>query len=392
MKFAPITERLAHLGGARWALHAEARRLKAAGRPIIELTIGEPDIAAPEALVAAARDAMERGRTGYSNGRGEPGLVAALADRYSARRARPFGPENVLCLPGTQTALFTALMALVGDGDAVLMGDPNYATYEGLVAATGARLDTVPLRPERGFRMDPADVEAAITPETRLLFLNSPHNPTGAVLGRDDIAALGAIARAHDLWVLSDEVYEDMVFPGVAFSSPLDIPDLADRVVAACSISKSHAAPGFRSGWLIGSAEFCARTLPLSETMLFGSQPFIADMTELAVREGSSVAAGMVERFARRAAVIRDRLHGSSELRVHQPEAGMFALVDVRATGLSGTDFARSLLLSRDVAVMPGESFGASLSGWLRLSLTQPDEQIEEACVRIAAHAAEVGR
>ncbi len=391
MRFAPVTERLAGLGGARWALHDEARAMKAAGRSVIELTIGEPDVPVPESLVTAAQSAMAAGRTGYSIGRGEPGLVRALADRYTARRGRVFLPENVLCLPGTQTALYAALMTLAGSGDAVLMGDPSYSTYEGLVAATGARLDTVRLRPERGFRMDPAEVAAAITPETRVLFINTPHNPTGAVLRRDEIAALGRIAVEHDLWLLCDEVYEDVIFPNVPFASPLDIPALANRTVAACSISKSHAAPGFRSGWLVGPAEFCARVLPLSETMLFGNQPFIADMTEVAVREGSSVAGGMVERFARRADLILARLDGRSGLRVHRPEAGMFALVDARAVAASGEDFARGLLHRRSVAVMPGESFGATLAGWLRLSLTQPDDVIEEACARIAAHAAEAG-
>jgi arginine:pyruvate transaminase len=384
MRYAAVTERLQGLAGARWELHARARAMRAAGREVIELTIGEPDAPAPAALVDLAAQAMRAGRTGYSNGRGEPGLVAALAERYSARRRRPFGPENVICLPGTQTALYAALMGMAGPGDAVLMGEPAYATYEGLVAATGAEVVPVPLRPARGFRLDPADVAARITPQTRVLFLNTPHNPTGAVLRRDDLAALGALARAHDLWILSDEVYEDLVFPGAEFASPLDDPALAERTVAASSISKSHAAPGFRSGWLVGPADFCTRLLPLAETMLFGNQPFIADMTEAAVRQGSPVAAGMAERCARRARLVRAHLHGRGGLAASDPEAGMFSLVDVRATGLSGHAFATRLLEERGVAVMPGESFGPSLAGWLRLSLTVDDERIAEACARIA--------
>ena len=175
-----------------------------------------------------------------------------------------------------------------------------------------------------------------------------------------------------------------MVYPGVTFTSPMDLPKYADRVISACSISKSHAAPGFRSGWCIGPAEFCARLLPLSETMLFGSQPFIADMTALAVSHPSPVAAGMADRFARRAALIADQLDGVAGLRVHRPQAGMFTLVDVRATGMSGLAFAEGLLDAQNVAVMPGESFGAGLNGWLRLSLTQPDDRTAEAARRIA--------
>jgi arginine:pyruvate transaminase len=218
--------------------------------------------------------------------------------------------------------------------------------------------------------------------------LNTPHNPTGAVLRPTDIAALGAVATAHDLWIVCDEVYEDLVFPGVPFASPLDDPALADRTVVVASISKSHAAPGFRSGWCVGPAAFCARLLPLAETMLFGNQPFIADMTAAAVSAPSPVAAGMAARFARRAALIRDRLDGVAGLRVHVPEAGMFALIDVRATGMTGEGFAMALLDRAGVAVMPGESFGTALAGWVRVALTQDDARTAAGCDRIAAFAA----
>lgn len=390
MRYASVTERLAGLGGAKWALHARAREMKAAGEDIIEFTIGEPDVPTPAEFTAAAVRSMISGRTGYSNGRGEPGLVAALAARYTARRGRDIGRDQVMCLPGTQTVLYAVLRAMVEAGDEVLIGDPLYATYEGLIAQSGATAVPVPLRPEKGFRMQAADVVARITPRSRVLFLNTPHNPTGAVLRPEDIRDLGAVAKAHDLWILSDEVYEEMIFPGVSFASPLDFADLAERVVVASSISKSHAAPGFRSGWCVGPAEFCARLLPLSETMLFGSQPFIADLTELAISQPSPVAAGMAARFSRRAAIIADALDGVAGLRVHRPEAGMFTLIDVRATGLSGVAFAEGLLMEHKVAVMPGESFGAGLSGWLRLSLTQPDDRTFEATNRIAAHAASI--
>ncbi len=384
MRYADVTDRLAGLGGQKWAVHAKARAMRAAGQPVIELTIGEPDVPTPPELMAIAVAAMQGGRTGYSDGRGEAGLVQALADRYSARRGRPIRPDRVMCFPGTQTVLYAVLTGLVQAGDEVLVGDPLYATYEGLIAAAGARAVTVPLRPERGFRIDPADIAARVTPATRLILLNTPHNPTGAVLTRADLAAIGEIAEAHDLWIVSDEVYEDLVFEGAAFTSALDLADLEGRVIVASSISKSHAAPGFRSGWCIGPADFTRRLLPLSETMLFGNQPFIADMTAAAVSAPSPVAAGMCARFARRAALIRDRLDGVSGLRVHLPQAGMFGLIDVRASGLSGEAFALALLEREAVAAMPGESFGTSLAGWLRVALTRDDALTAEACERIA--------
>ena len=388
MRYASVTDRLSGLGGAKWEVHARARRLKAEGRDVIELTIGEPDVPTPPHLMDVAARSMQQGRTGYSNGRGEPGLLRVLADRYTARRGRPIGTDQIMCFPGTQTTLYAVLHGLVQAGDEVIVGDPLYATYEGLIAATGAAVVPVPLRPEHGFRMQAEDVAARITPRTRVLFLNSPHNPTGAVLRPADIRALGELAIRHDLWLLCDEVYEDLMFAGTAFVSPLSDPGLADRVIVASSISKSHAAPGFRSGWCVGPAEFCARLLPLSETMLFGNQPFIADMTADAVGAPSPVAAGMVARFERRAGLIQARLHGVAGLRVHKPEAGMFALIDVRDTGLSGEAFALDLLDRASVAVMPGESFGAALGGWVRVALTQPDALVETACARIAAHVA----
>ena len=383
MRLADITRRMAGLGGQKWVVHHKARAMKAEGRDVIELTIGEPDVPTPDALMDVAIASMRAGRTGYSNGRGEPGLVRALADRYTRRRGRPITPEQVMCFPGTQTTLYVVLMGLLQAGDEVIVGDPLYASYEGLIAATGARAVPVPLRPDRGFRMDPADIAARVTPLTRVIFLNSPHNPTGAVIPKPDLQAIGEIARAHDLWILSDEVYEDLVFQGTTFTSALDLPECADRTIVAASISKSHSAPGFRGGWCVGPAEFCAALLPVSETMLFGGAPFIADMVAKAVSEPSPVAPGMCERFARRAGLIHGLLDGQAGLQVHRPEAGMFALLDVRATGMTGEAFALALLEAEGVAMMPGESFGAALGGWLRVALTQPDAKIEEACARI---------
>ena len=387
MRYAPITDRLAGLGSDKWALHFAAQARLKRGQEVINLTIGEPDVPTPPDLIAAAARGMQAGRTGYSNGRGEAGLLAALSERYSARLGRPVGTDRFLCLPGTQTSLYLAFMALCEPGCEVIMGDPMYATYEALIRASGARPVPVALRAEAGFRLRAEDVTAAITPQTRVLFLNTPHNPTGAMLTPEDLAALCALAARHDLWVLSDEVYQDLTHEGRPFTSALADPAHEDRVIIAASISKSHAAPGFRSGWLCGPAEFCARALPVSETMLFGSQPFIADMTAEALRSPPVVAQGMAARMARRAALIHARLDGVAGLRVHRPEAGMFALLDIRAHSHDSQAFALALLEATGVAAMPGASFGEELEGWLRIALNAPDEVTADACDRIAGFA-----
>ncbi len=383
MHFPAVTARLAGLGGAKWQVHERATERLRAGDDIIRLTIGEPDTPAPETLIADAAAALRAGRTTYSNGRGEAGLRAALAEQYSARRGRPFTPAQVICLPGTQTALYAVMAALVEAGDEVLVGDPMYATYEGVIRATGAAMVPVPLRPERGFRMDARDLAARITPHSRAILLNTPHNPTGALLSAADVAEIGAVARAHDLWIVVDEVYEELVFEGAAFASPLADPALADRVIAVSSISKSFAAPGFRSGWCIGPQPFIEALLPLAEVMLFGNQPFIADATEAAIRRGSEVAAGMRARFAARAARLAQVLEAGGGLRVHRPQAGMFAMVDVSATGMDGETYAHDLLRRCGVAVMPGAAFGETLRGWVRVALTVDDAAFDVAMARI---------
>lgn len=389
MRYASITDRLAHLGSGKWTVHLKAREMMARGVPVIELTIGEPDILPDTALMDEADRAMRAGRIRYSNGRGEPSVVAALTEKYRKRRA-DVTERNILCFPGTQTALFAVMLGLVETGDAVLVGDPLYATYEGVIAATGAKMVPVPLRPGNRFHLQAEDLEKAVTPECRVLLLNTPHNPTGATLTGEEIAAIGEVCRRHDLWIVCDEVYEKIIFDG-SFASPFDQAELADRTIVVSSISKSHAAPGFRSGWAVGPEEFCDRLLSVSETMLFGGQPFIADMTAKAVSGDFDTAERMRASYMRRAELILGHLSGHDTLKPMRPEAGMFLLIDVRATGLDGETFAARLLEDHHVAVMPGSSFGDEAAGFIRLSLTVADDVLAEAAGRIAAFADTLG-
>ena len=382
MRYASITDRLAHLGSGRWALHLAARRMKAAGEEIIELTIGEPDLAPDKALLDEAARAMYAGRTRYSNGRGEPPVLQALVDKYSKRRPG-VTERNFLCFPGTQTALYGVMTGLVEAGDGVLVGDPLYATYEGVIASTGAHMIPVPLRPEKKFHLQAEDLERAMTPEARVLLLNTPHNPTGAVLTAAEIVKIGEVCRRHDLWIVCDEVYEQLIFEGTPFASPFDLPELVERTIVVSSISKSHAAPGFRSGWAAGPEEFCERLLPVSETMLFGVQPFISDMTAMALSQHFDTADVMRENYRRRAEIVAAMFAGSNLVKPMPPEGGMFILLDVTSTGLGGEEFAWELLHQEKVAVMPGSSFGDQAAGFLRISLTMPDDVLETAMGRI---------
>ncbi|MDD7972828.1 pyridoxal phosphate-dependent aminotransferase [Roseinatronobacter alkalisoli] len=383
MQYAAITRRLKDLGGDKWAVHNAARDRIDRGEDIIELTIGEPDIPTDPGLIEICADSMRRGRTRYSNGRGEAGLIKALQRTYASRLPE-IGPENILCFPGTQTALFAVMLALVEEGDGVLIGDPYYATYDGVVEATGAKVQAVPLKMEHGFVPQPHDLQTAIRPNSRVLLLNTPHNPSGSVINRESMRAIGDIALAHDLWIVCDEVYESLIFEG-EFCSPLEFAPLRERTVVVSSISKSHAATGFRSGWAIGPKEAMRLLLPISETMLFGNQPFIADMTEAALTDNYDTSERLRTSLARRARTCQATFEAAEGLSCFLPRGGMFMLVDVSATGLGGEAFAWRLLEEEAVAVMPGNSFGGQAGHLIRLGLTVPDPKLAEAVRRIAA-------
>src|SRR5690625_2792289 len=243
------------------------------------------------------------------------------------------------------------MAGLVEAGDEVLVGDPLYAAYDGVILASGARKVGIPLKAEHDFHIQAADIEAAITPRTRVLLLNTPHNPTGATLSSADLTAIGEICTRHALWIISDEVYEQFVFEG-EFASPFDDPDLAERTVAISSISKSHAAAGFRSGWAVGPAEFCRHVLPISEMMLFGSQPFIADMTAYALTHEIDTARQLREACKRRVQIVCEILGNVPGLVPQRPRAGMHILVDISGTGVTCEEFAWGLLDTEKVSVM----------------------------------------
>jgi arginine:pyruvate transaminase len=385
MRYASITRRLEGLGTDKWAVHFAARAMVERGEEVLFLSIGEPDQRPPKAIEDEAVARLRAGRTRYSSGAGEDNVRAAVAARYRARSGREVSPSQVVFMPGTQSALCATMFALAEAGDEVIVPEPFYVTYDGIIAATGARQVNVRTRPRDRFHLMPEALEAAITERTRVLLLNSPSNPTGAVLGRDEIAAIGDVCRRHDLWIVSDEVYETLIFGNARFASPFDDPDLAERTVVVSSLSKSHAMPGYRAGWALGSEEFVYRMQPFAEALLFGCQPFIQDAAAFALSNDFAECESMRAAYERRARYIVNRLGTAPLVKVSMPEGGMFVFADIRASGLSGHDFALRLLEEEKVAVMPGESFGPAGAGHVRIGLAAEDALIAEACERIAA-------
>ena len=382
MRFSPFVDRVAGKGAAAWSIHIEALRQRASGREIFLLTIGEPDQPPPEAVIAATVTALNRRRVGYAPILGEPALRAAIAARFARRTGRPCAGGNVAVVPGTQGGLFCALRCLAGPGDEVVMPEPMYATYEAVVGASGARLVNIPSLPAKGFHPDLAALASAITPRTRVVWINSPHNPTGAVLERREIETIAELCRRHDLWLLSDEVYEDLAFarPHV---SPWSLPEMAERTVVVSSLSKSHAIPGFRLGWIIGPEPLMPHLFNLLLCMLYGGPPFIQDGALVALTRELPEVAALCEDYRRRAAMLAGLLAKAPHCRVTPPEGGMFVLLDVRESGLTSAEFARRLLAEEAVAVLPCDGFGASAAGQLRISLSLADARLKEAGERI---------
>jgi arginine:pyruvate transaminase len=383
MKYASITERLSRLGSEKWAIHIEGRKRKAKGEDLIFLSIGEPDLAPPQAVLDTARAAIRRGNLGYNHAAGGPELRNALARFHTQQMGRAITPGQFLFVPGTQTALYVAFMAVIEPGDEVLLLDPYYATYEAVVTAPGGVPVPVRLDPDRDFHVNFEALEHAITPRTKAILVNSPSNPTGAVFREDEIARLAAMARKHDLWLISDEVYATLVHEGHRFVSPFFDKELEERTVVVSSISKSHALPGFRCGWIAASEEFCRRALPISESILFSSHPFLEEALTAALDGDFPENAAARHAYLSRARVLVEGLKGANHLRAHLPEGGMFVMLDVRPTGLSGDQFARKLLAEEGVVTMPGESFGNGGTGHVRIALTVDKAIMAEAAKRI---------
>ncbi len=387
MKTATITTRLASLGSEKWRVHVDGKKRAARGEKLIFLSIGEPDLPPPTAIFDVAVEQMRNGRTRYSPGDGEKSILDALSSHYSKMMARPITPKQFIYLPGTQTALSVAFTATIDAGDEVLLLDPYYATYEAVIAAPGGIAVAVPLDPDRAFHPNIAAIEAAITPRTRVLLLNSPSNPTGAVFTRDEIDAICAIAIKHDLWIVSDEVYATVIHGDHTFYSPFMRKDMEERTIVVSSISKSHGIPGFRSGWIAASENFVKRALPVAESLLFGQQPFLQDAAAFALNNHFPEVKAMKDAYYARALALTEGLRGSNRIKARMPEGGMFVMVDVRGTGLSGEAFATRLLAEEGVVTMPGESFGTCGAGHLRVALTVDETQIKEATSRIVRFA-----
>jgi arginine:pyruvate transaminase len=378
MKFSPLVERIGGEGADAWLTHYQATSARDRGEDVIVLSVGDPDLETPAPVVERAIERLRAGDTHYSPAAGRSALREAIAASHARRTGQAVQAENVVYLSGAQNALFAASLCVAGPGDEVITFDPMYPTYPATLEVGGARMIRAPAK--SGFRPDLDALASLITPRTRAIAWATPNNPSGVILREAELGIIGDLAESHDLWLICDEVYAGLApkghVPGLAARLP-------ERVITLGSLSKSHAMTGWRAGWLVASREFTAHAESLVMCMLFGMPGFIqeAAITALSV-------AGEAERRIRdfcnqRRARFTAGLAGIAGIRAVVPDAGMFMLVDVRDTGLSGFEFMRALYESQRVSVMDGAAFGRETAGFVRICFATDEAKLDQACERL---------
>ena len=382
MKFSSLTDRVK--GGAAdvWDMHYLAIKARDRGEDVIVLSVGDPDFATPDAVIEKALQAMRAGDTHYTSILGHVELRETIAERHRDSSGQAIEAANVITTSGAQNALFACSLCLLDAGDEAIVLQPMYVTYEATVQAPGATLVPVVLDAANGFRLDRDTLQAAITERTRAIFYASPSNPTGIALNREELELIADLAIRNDLWVVADEVYADFVFEG-EFNHIASLPGMFERVVTIGSMSKSYAMSGWRLGWVIAPLEMIANLEKLALCMLYGLPGFVQQASAHALQHCGGDMKHMRDVYRQRRDYLFNALAAMPGLEPLLPDAGMFIMVNVIGTGLSAPEFVRSLYEATGVSVLDGTAFGASAEGYVRVSYTVGEAELQEACVRI---------
>jgi aspartate/methionine/tyrosine aminotransferase len=380
MKFSPLVDRIKGESVAAWTTHYEAREAQLRGEDVIVLSIGDPELEMPAPVLERAIEALRGGDVRYTPAAGRLALREAIAQSHQRRTGQAVDAENVIFLSGAQNALFAASLCVAGPGDEVLALEPLYPSYPATIRASGAKLVRVPAPASAGFHPDLGALAAAITPRTRAVFFATPNNPSGVILSAEDLQVIGDLARRHSLWIVADEVYAGLA-PGGR------VPNLATRlpeqVVTISSLAKSHSLPGLRAGWMVGPTDLVKHAESLAMCMLFGLPGFIQEAALAALLGSDAPERRVRELCTSRRDMLIEGLAGLPGIRCAVPDAGMFTLIDVHGTGLSGYDFMSGLFRSEGVSVLDGGAFGEATRGFVRLCFATDEATLREAMVRI---------
>jgi aspartate aminotransferase len=377
------TERVSRLESeGAFVVLARAKQMEREGKSIIHLQIGEPDFDTPKNICDAAIKAIRDGYTHYAPSGGIPEAREVCAEYMSKTRRIEVTPEQTIIMPGCKPLIFCAMIALINDSDEVIVPNPGYPTYRSVTRFLGAKPVPVKLREENDFRFLVEDLEALITPKTRMLILNSPENPSGGMLTWEDLEAIHEVAKKHDLWILSDEIYSRIVYD-VDFKSIASIPGAMERTIAIDGMSKTYA----MTGWRLGFASMPKQLADYMFTLAINNFSSTATFSQYAMIEGLTGPQDeidrMVAQFRRRRDVIVDGLNAIDGITCLRPEGAFYVFPNITGTGLTSNEFAEMMLEEAGVACLSGTAFGEYGEGYVRFSYANSVENIQEGLGRI---------
>jgi aspartate/methionine/tyrosine aminotransferase len=363
---------------------ARARALEATGREVIHLEIGEPDFDTPANVREAAKRALDSGATHYAPFPGIPDLRAAIAEDFSARRGMAVAPDSVFVTVGGKGVMYYAIMALVEPGDEVIVPDPGYPIYASVTKFVGGTVVPISIRQENDFRLDIDELIGLVTPRTKLIVLNSPANPTGGVLTREDLERIAAIAVERDLAVLSDEIYSRILYEGEHVSIAT-LPGMAERTIVLDGFSKTYAMTGWRLGYAIVPESLAFAFGRLIINSVSSATTFAQVGAVEALRGPQDAVDAMVAEFHARRDLVVDGLNSLPGITCLRPKGAFYVFPDVSGTGRTGDELAHLLLNEAGVSVLSGTAFGDVGRNHIRLSYANSRTQISRAIEKMRA-------
>jgi len=387
-----IADRIRTLGTeTAFEVLVKARALEAQGRTIVHLEIGEPDFDTPARIREAGKKAIDAGYTHYGPAAGFPEIRKAIAEYVARTRGIRVGPEQVVVTPGAKPIMFFSIFACVEPGDEVIYPNPGFPIYESVINFVGARAVPLPLREEKEFRLDVGELRRLITPKTRMLIINTPQNPTGGILTKDDLREIAALAVQHNLIVLADEIYSRIIYDGFHHTSIAEFPGMAERTILLDGFSKTYAMTGWRLGYGVMPEELAKIVAQLQ----INSNSCTASFTQIAGIEAltgpQQDVEAMVEEFRRRRDVIVDGLNRIPGFHCHKPLGAFYVFPNITRTGKASRFLAEYLMNEAGVACLSGTAFGACGEGFLRFSYANSVEKIKSALANIAAAMKKLG-
>jgi aspartate aminotransferase len=371
------------------AVSDRARQLRAAGHDVIDLGGGDPDFPTPPHIVAAATAALEAGDTHYVASPGIVELRRALADKLRADNGVEYDPDEIVVTPGGKPAIFLTLLALIDAGDEVLILDPGWVSYVPEVTLAGGTPVRVPLTADDGFALTEGRLRQGLSPRTKAIIVCTPNNPTGRVLTRAEAECVARLARERDLLVLSDEIYEKLLYDGAEHLSLAALPGMRERTITLNGFSKAYAMTGWRLGYLAAPAPVVKQVLKVNSHSVTCAASFSQRGAVAALTGPQDCIREMVAAYDRRRRLVRDGLNAIPGVSCALPQGAFYAFPDIRGTGLSAAACAETLIARARVAVTPGDAFGPAGAGHIRLSFATADDLLARAIERMGAALAE---